>query len=202
MRYTSHHLDHFTSESSSNHSPSDHSSSGHSTLDQSSSRHSTSGHSFSGHTSPLTTIADSSTPSRFVNLLLARTSWSPAATVTSSIPALGALVPSHANLLPPRKRFRDSISPEDSVEEDINAYVLANIEAGATTIVVAADIDVGAEVDAGIGMEVDVGFDVGDEVEGEVESSDRGTIKVGVDVIDGIDIQDGMLMPDAVEHLE
>ncbi|GJU36638.1 reverse transcriptase domain-containing protein [Tanacetum coccineum] len=173
LRYTSDHLDRFTSGSSSNHSPLHHSSSRHSTSDQSSSGHSTSSHSLSGHTSPVTTIADSSTPSRFVYPLLIRTSWSTAATVTSSIPASRALVPSRADLLPPRKRFRDSISPEDSVEEDINADVLADIEAGATTVVVAADIDVRAGVDAGIGMEVNVGFDVGDEVEGEVESNDR-----------------------------
>ncbi|GKD29658.1 putative reverse transcriptase domain-containing protein, partial [Tanacetum coccineum] len=127
---------------------------------------------------------------------------SSATTVTSSIYGSGALVPSRADLLPPRKRFRDSISPEDNVEEDIDADVLADIEAGATTVVVATYIDVGAGVDAGIGMEVDVGFDVGDEVEGEVESNDGGTIEVEVDVIDGIDIQDGMLMPDAMEHLE
>nr|GFA32117.1 hypothetical protein [Tanacetum cinerariifolium] len=71
---------------------------------------------------------------------------SPAATVTSSIHALRALVPSHADLLPPRKRFKDSISPEDSVEEDINTDVLADIKADATTIRVTADMDrVGSE---------------------------------------------------------
>ncbi|GKF29401.1 hypothetical protein Tco_0095743 [Tanacetum coccineum] len=41
-----------------------------------------------------------------------------------------------------------------------------------------------------------------DEVEDEVESSDRGTIEVGVDLAARIDIPDAMLMPDAVEHLE
>ncbi|GJX72010.1 putative reverse transcriptase domain-containing protein [Tanacetum coccineum] len=70
LRYTSHHLDHFTSGSSSGHSSSDHSSSGHSISDHSSSDHSSSGHSISGHslsghTPPDTTIADSSAPSRF-----------------------------------------------------------------------------------------------------------------------------------------
>ncbi|GKG26718.1 hypothetical protein Tco_0402421, partial [Tanacetum coccineum] len=63
LRYTSHHLDRFTSGSSSGHSSSDHSSS----------RHSISGHSLSGHTSPDTTIADSSTPLRCVYPPLART---------------------------------------------------------------------------------------------------------------------------------
>ncbi|GJR08573.1 hypothetical protein Tco_0791225 [Tanacetum coccineum] len=127
---------------------------------------------------------------------------SSAATVTSSIHATRALVPSRADLLPPRKRFRDSISPEDSVEEDIDTDVLEDIEADATTDEVVVDMDVKAGVDAGIGMEVDVGVEVEDEVKEEVESSDRGTIEVGVDVVAGIDIPDGMLMPDAMEHLE
>nr|GEY41958.1 hypothetical protein [Tanacetum cinerariifolium] len=52
LTYTSHHLDHFTSGSSSGHSSSNHLSSGHSVL----------GHSLYGHASPDTTIADSSTP--------------------------------------------------------------------------------------------------------------------------------------------
>ncbi|GJV24558.1 putative reverse transcriptase domain-containing protein [Tanacetum coccineum] len=211
LRYTSHHLDHFTSGSSSGHSSSDHSSS----------RHSISGHSLSGHTPPDTTVSDSSAPPRFVYTPLARTSrcsetyrhWrfvplstmyppttsesstgdsssessagpsykrcrSPAATMISSIHATRALVPSRVDFLPPRKRFRDSISPEDI------------------------DRDVVADVDAGIDMEVDVGVDVEDEVEDKVKSSDRGTMVVGVDVVVGIDIPDGMLIPDAVERLE
>ncbi|GKF25718.1 hypothetical protein Tco_0081612, partial [Tanacetum coccineum] len=109
---------------------------------------------------------------------------SPATTVTSSIYATRALVPSRADFLPPRKRFRDFISPEDSVEEDIDIDVLEDNEADATAI------------------EVDVGVDVEDEVKDEVESSDKGTIEVGVDVVVGIDIPDGMLIPDAMEHLE
>ncbi|GKA49669.1 putative reverse transcriptase domain-containing protein, partial [Tanacetum coccineum] len=235
LRYTSHHLDHFTSGSSSSHSSSDHSSSGHSILS----------HSLFGHASPGTTVADSSTPPRFVHPPLARTPrcseaylhWrstplstmyppttselstgdssfessagpsrkrckSPAATVTSSIHDTRALVPSRTDLLPPRKRFRDSISPEDSVEEDIDTDVLEDIEADATIIKVAVDKDVVTRVDACIDMEVDVGVNVEDEVEDEVESNDRGTMEVGVDVAAGIDILDAMLMPDAVERLE
>ncbi|GJR03273.1 hypothetical protein Tco_0526257 [Tanacetum coccineum] len=104
----------------------------------------------------------------------------PAATVTSSIHATRALVPSSANLLPPRKRFRDSISPKDSVEEEIDADVLEDIEADATAVEVAVE----------------------DEVEDEVESSDRGTMEVRVDFVAGIDILDVMLIPDVVERLE
>nr|GEY28828.1 hypothetical protein [Tanacetum cinerariifolium] len=84
------------------------------------------------------------------------------------------ILPSRANLLPPRKRFRDSISPEDSVEEDIDTNVLEDIEVDATAVEVAVDRDVEARVDT----------------------------KVGVDVVGGIDIPDGMLIPNAVECLE
>ncbi|GKB94992.1 hypothetical protein Tco_0981129 [Tanacetum coccineum] len=125
---------------------------------------------------------------------------SPATTVPSSIHASRALVSTHVNLLPPHKRFKDSISSEDSIEEDINADVLANIEADVMAIKVTSDMDVEAEVDAGIGIEIK--DDIEDEDEGEAESSDRGTMKVGVDVVAGIDIQNGMLIPDAVERLE
>nr|GEW43610.1 putative reverse transcriptase domain-containing protein [Tanacetum cinerariifolium] len=97
---------------------------------------------------------------------------SPAATVTLSIHSTRALVPSCADLLPPRKRFEDSISPVDSVEEDIDTDVLEDIKADATI------------------------------VKDEVESSDKCTIEVGVDIDAGIDIPDGVLMPDAVERLE
>ncbi|GKA97475.1 hypothetical protein Tco_0825369, partial [Tanacetum coccineum] len=62
LRYTSHHLDHFTSGSSLGHSSSNHSSG-----------NSISGHSLSKHTPPDTTNADSSTPPRFVHQSLART---------------------------------------------------------------------------------------------------------------------------------
>ncbi|GJX60990.1 hypothetical protein Tco_0293890 [Tanacetum coccineum] len=125
-----------------------------------------------------------------------------AATVTSSIHATRALVPSRDDLFPPRKRFKDSISAKDNVEEDIDTDVLEDIEADATTDEVAVDRDVEAGVDASIDMEVDVGVDVEDEFEDEVESSDRGTMEVGVDVVAGIDIPDGMLILDVVECLE
>ncbi|GKD66463.1 hypothetical protein Tco_1308571, partial [Tanacetum coccineum] len=127
---------------------------------------------------------------------------SPTTTVTSSIHAMRALVPSRADLLLPHKRFSESISPEDSVEEDIDANELADIKTDATADEVAVDKDVKAEVDACIGMEVDVGVDVEDKFKDKVESNDRGTIEVRVDVVVGIDIPDGMLMPDAVDHLE
>ncbi|GJU26642.1 hypothetical protein Tco_1165263 [Tanacetum coccineum] len=169
FRYTSHHLDRFTSGSSSDHSSFDHSStdhtSGHSTSDQSLSRHSSpslplgmrprlwlpspmSSTHFSSTAesspsdSPVTTLdRHSHSPSQYV-IPYRKRCRSPATTVPSYIPTLGAIVPTRADLLPPRKRFRDSISREDSVEEDIDADVLTDIEADATVVEVTTDMDV------------------------------------------------------------
>ncbi|GJT89662.1 hypothetical protein Tco_1078507 [Tanacetum coccineum] len=232
LRYTSHHLDRFTSGSSSDHSSSDHSLADHSLADHTSG-HSTSDQSLSRRSSPslpldmrprlwirspMSSTRFSSTiessPSDSPATTLDRHSHSPShsagpsrkrcrslvATVSSSIPYSGALVRTRVDLLPPRKRFRDSYSPDDSVEEDIDADVLADINADAVAIKVAADMDVETGVDAGIGIEVQDNIE--DEDEGKAKSSDRGTIEVGVYVVAGIDIPDGMLMPDVVEHLE
>ncbi|GKB16076.1 hypothetical protein Tco_0849999, partial [Tanacetum coccineum] len=181
-------------------------------IHHSSSGHSISGHSLFGHTSPDIIVADSSTPSRFVYLPLARTPQCSEAYLSWRSALLSTLYPpttsessardssSESSARPSHKRYRfsDSISPKDSVEEDIDTDVLDDIEADATAIEVAVDRNVMTGVDAGIDMKVDVGVDVED----EVESSDRGTMKVGVDVAVGIDILDAMLMADVIERLE
>ncbi|GJZ83293.1 hypothetical protein Tco_0648466 [Tanacetum coccineum] len=43
---------------------------------------------------------------------------SPVDSVSSSMPVMGSLAPTRANLLPPHKRFRDSYSSEASIKED------------------------------------------------------------------------------------
>nr|GEX59475.1 putative reverse transcriptase domain-containing protein [Tanacetum cinerariifolium] len=88
-------------------------------------------------------------------------------TVPLFIHASGALVPTRSHLLMPYKRFRDSISSKDNVEEDINAGV-----------------------DTGIGIEVR--DDIEDEDEDEAESSDKGTMEVRLDVVTMIDIPNGI----------
>ncbi|GKF53027.1 hypothetical protein Tco_0159937 [Tanacetum coccineum] len=132
------------------------------------------------------TIADSSTPSRFVDPPLDRTSryseaycrWrSPIAIVTLPIPASGALVLTHADLLPPRKRFRDSISPDDSIGEEVDAYVLADIEVDIAAKEAATGMDVEVGIDAGIGIEADVEVDR----EVEAEASAASTREIIVD---------------------
>ncbi|GKA14109.1 putative reverse transcriptase domain-containing protein [Tanacetum coccineum] len=211
LRYTSHHMDHFTSESSS----------GHSSSDQSSSEHSTLGHSLPEHASPDTTVADSSTPPRFSYPPLARTPRCSEAYLRWRSAPLSTMYPlmtseslpgdssSESSVGPSCKRCRSSAATMTSYIHAMRALVPSctdllpsHIEADATAVEVAVDRDVVAGFDAGIDMEVDVGVDVEDEVEDEVESSDRGTMEVGVDVVVRIDIPDGMLMPDAVEHLE
>ncbi|GKD49710.1 hypothetical protein Tco_1278686 [Tanacetum coccineum] len=211
LRYTSHHLDHFTFGSSS----------GHSSLDHSSSGHSTPGHSLSGHAPPDITIANSSTPPRFVYPPLARTPRSSEAYLCWRSAPLSTMYPSttsessagdssfESSARPSRKRCRSPTATVTSSIHITRALVPSrvdllppHIEVDATANEVAVDKDVEAEVDAGIGMKVDVGFDVGGEVEDEVKSSDKGTMEVGVDVVAEIDIPDGMLIPDAVERLE
>ncbi|GJY44868.1 putative reverse transcriptase domain-containing protein, partial [Tanacetum coccineum] len=210
LRYTSHHLDRFTSRSSSGHLSSDHSSSGHSISD----------HSLSEHTSPDTTVADSSTPLRFGYLPLARTPqcseaylhWRSAPLSTMYPPTKSKLSTGDSSSESPAgpscKRCRSHAATVTSSIHVTRALVPSradlllpqDIEADATANEVAVDRDVEAGVDAGMGMEVDVRVDVEDEVKDEVESSN--TMEVGVDVVVGIDILDVMLMPAVVEHLE
>ncbi|GJV70455.1 hypothetical protein Tco_1490450, partial [Tanacetum coccineum] len=185
-----------------------------------SSGHSISGHSVSGHTPPVTTIADSSAPSRFVYPPLARTPryreayrrWRSAPSSTMYPPMTSESSAgdssSESSAGPSCKRCRSPtatgfyFTTKDSVKEDIDTDVLADIKADATAVEVAINMDIKAGVDAGIGIKVDVGVDIEDEVEGEVKSSDRGTMEVGVDVVVGIDNSNDMLMPDAIECLE
>ncbi|GKC51228.1 putative reverse transcriptase domain-containing protein [Tanacetum coccineum] len=184
-------MDHFSFGSSS-HSSSDHSSSGHSIL----------GHSLSRHTPPNTTDADSSTQQIFIHRSLARTPRrsSPERSLDSSTPSSGpsrkrcrspaASVPSHTHdlrsiasalvdLLPPRKRFRDSYSPKDSIEEHIEvdtADAEAVADVGISDGVVAHtedSIDMGVKITASDVREDDVEF--------EAEASAANTREIVVD---------------------
>nr|GEW41271.1 hypothetical protein [Tanacetum cinerariifolium] len=198
LRYTSCHLDHFTFWSSSGHSSSDHSSSRNSISGHFLFRHASPDITVTDLSTPSRFIYPSlaTTPRCSEAYALLSTMYPPttseasarnssfessarpsrkrcrsyAATMTSSINAMRALVPSRAYLLPPCKRFMDSISPKDSVEEDIDADKLVDIKADATAVEVAK-----------IGM------------------LRLGLMQVGVDVVVRIDIPDGMLILDAVE---
>ncbi|GKB43149.1 hypothetical protein Tco_0888091, partial [Tanacetum coccineum] len=189
----------FTSGSSSNHSSSDQPSADHSLADHTSG-HPTSDQYLSRYSSPSLHLGMRLRLWLQSHVLSTRFSSTPESSPSDSS-ATTLDIHSHS---PPQSagpsRKRDSISPEDSVEEDIDSDVLADIKADVVVDETIA-MEVEAGIDVGIGMEVDVGVDKEDEDE-EAESSDRGTIEVGVDVVAGIGILGGMLMPDAVELLE
>ncbi|GKB80144.1 hypothetical protein Tco_0947039, partial [Tanacetum coccineum] len=150
-----------------------HSSDRHSSPDSSSSS-ALSDHFLSGLTPPDTTDDDSSTPQRFFYRSLARTPQhsssserlldlsqpssrtsrkrcrSPTASVPSSTHVSRSIAPTPANLLPPRKRFRDSYSSEDIIEEhmevdtaDAEAVVDVGISAADTREIVVDPLVIG-----------------------------------------------------------
>ncbi|GKF16653.1 hypothetical protein Tco_0061571, partial [Tanacetum coccineum] len=173
------------------------SSSSHSSSDHSLFGNSISGHSLSGHAPPYTIDADSSTQLRFVHSSLARTPWCSETYLRWRSAPLSTMYPPTTS--ESSTRYSSSESSAGPFRKRCGSpAATTSQEANATVVEVAVDRDVMTGIDVGIGMEVDVGFNVED----EVESSDRGTMEVGVDVVAGIDIPDAMLMPDAVEHLE
>ncbi|GJW77014.1 hypothetical protein Tco_0138696 [Tanacetum coccineum] len=98
---------------------------------------------------------------------------SPVDSVPSSTPVMGSLAPTRADLLPPRKRFRDSYSSEASIEEDAEVGL----------------IETGVDMELGIGDGDDVKDhveidhrDVRDDTEEyEADASARDTVEVGID---------------------
>ncbi|GKD57082.1 hypothetical protein Tco_1290469, partial [Tanacetum coccineum] len=179
-----------------------HSSDRHSSSDSSSSS-APSDHSLFGDTPPDTTDADSSTPQRFVHRSLARTPRhssssersldssspspgpsrkrcrSPTASVPSSTHVSRSIAPTPANLLPPRKRFRDSYSPEDSGEEHMEVDT-ADAEAIAD-IGISEGVVAHPEDGVGMGFEIAASDVREDDEEFEVEASAADTREIVVD---------------------
>ncbi|GJR31266.1 putative reverse transcriptase domain-containing protein [Tanacetum coccineum] len=180
LRYTSHHLDCFSSGSSSSHSFSDHSSSGHSIL----------GHSLFGHAPPDTTVADSSTPPRFIYQPLARTPrCSKAYLRWRSAPLSTMYPPTKSESSARDSSFESSAGPSRKRCRSPAVTMTSSIH-GAVQVLV---------------MAVNAGVDKYDEcrlrhvlktVERRVQQKDI------YEQVAGIDISDGMIIPDAVEHLE
>nr|GFB43837.1 hypothetical protein [Tanacetum cinerariifolium] len=102
---------------------------------------------------------------------------SPTTSVSSSTPVLRLISLTHVDLLPPRKRLRDSYSPEDSREE--------HMEIGAADAEDVADLGTGDGVDTedGICMGVEIAAsDIKeDEEEFEAEASTGGTMEIAID---------------------
>ncbi|GKE16339.1 hypothetical protein Tco_1423916 [Tanacetum coccineum] len=98
---------------------------------------------------------------------------SPVDSVPSSTPVIGSLAPTRADLLPPRKRFRDSYSFEASIEEDIE---IDPIETGV-------DIELGTGDGDDVRDHIDIDpRDVRDDTEEyEADTSAGDTVEVGID---------------------
>ncbi|GJS96316.1 putative reverse transcriptase domain-containing protein [Tanacetum coccineum] len=104
----------------------------------------------------------------------------PTTSLPSSTPVSRSLALTHADLLPPRKRFKYSYSPEDNREE--------HIEIGTTIAEAVADLGIGDGVgytEDGIGMRVEIAAsDIReDEEEFEAEASAKGTMEIVVDLL-------------------
>ncbi|GJT78689.1 hypothetical protein Tco_1045414 [Tanacetum coccineum] len=109
--------------------------------------------------------------------------------VPSSTPVIGSLAPTRADLLPPRKRFRDSYSSEASIEEDA--------EVG--------PIETGVDMELGIGDGDDVRDqvkidprDVRDDRQGVLMNADASagdTVEVGIDPMSAPIVEEEIVEP-------
>ncbi|GJY88096.1 hypothetical protein Tco_0502724 [Tanacetum coccineum] len=175
--------------------PPDYSSSDHFSSDDSSSDSSSDSPSgYSSDTSSGHSILDSSfeTPAVSFAGLLCKRRRSPVVLAPLATPVLGALSPVRADILPPCKRIRGSVSAtaqDDSTGESYDAYTEPDIDsdfqAGIDADTAAAEV--AAVMEADVGVEVSIGSDGEDEVEEEAEYKDRGSIEIGVDrIIEGV----------------
>ncbi|GKC50468.1 hypothetical protein Tco_1073213, partial [Tanacetum coccineum] len=115
---------------------------------------------------PLHSSSHSARPSR-------KRCRSPVDSVPSSMPVMGSLAPTRADLLPPRKRFRDSYSSEASIEED------TEIDPMKTEVDM--ELGIGDGDDVRDHVEIDP-RDVRDDIEEyEADTSVGDTVKVRID---------------------
>ncbi|GJX32421.1 hypothetical protein Tco_0242276 [Tanacetum coccineum] len=158
-----------------------HSSDRHSSPDSSSSS-SPSDHSLSGHTPPM--LIPLHHRDLFIDHLLglhdvAISQESPTASVPSPTHVLRSIAPTPTDLLPPRKRFRDSYSLEDSGEE--------HMEVDTTVAEAVADVGISDGVVAHPEDSIDMGVGIAasdvreDDAEFEAEASAADTREIVVD---------------------
>ncbi|GJT36848.1 hypothetical protein Tco_0936713 [Tanacetum coccineum] len=107
--------------------------------------------------------------------------------VPLSMPVMGSLAPTRADLLPPRKRFRDSYSSEASIEEDVE---VGPIETG-----VDMELGIGDGDDVRDHVEIDH-RDVRDDTnEYEADTSARDTVEVGIDPMSALIVEEEIVEP-------
>ncbi|GKE51116.1 hypothetical protein Tco_1486272 [Tanacetum coccineum] len=129
---------------------------------------------------PLHSSSHSTRPSR-------KRCRSPVDSISSSTPVIGSLAPTHADLLPPRKRFRDSYSSEASIEEDT--------EIDPIETEVDMELGIGDGDDVRDHVEIDP-RDVRDDTEEyEADASAGDTVEVGIDPISALIVEEEIVEP-------
>ncbi|GKA16215.1 hypothetical protein Tco_0695962 [Tanacetum coccineum] len=112
---------------------------------------------------------------------------SPVDSVPLSTAVMGSLAPTRADLLPPRKRFRDSYSSEASIEEDAE---VGPIETG-----VDMELGIGDGDDVRDHVEIDL-RDVRDDTEEyEADASAGDTVEVGIDPMSAPIVEEEIVEP-------
>ncbi|GJY39103.1 hypothetical protein Tco_0425467 [Tanacetum coccineum] len=107
--------------------------------------------------------------------------------VPSSTPVMRSLAPTRADLLPPRKRFRDSYSSEASIEEDT--------EIDPIKTEVDMELGIGDGDDVRDHVEIDP-RDVRDDTEGyEADTSAGDTVEVGIDPMSAPIVEEEIVEP-------
>ncbi|GJZ38714.1 hypothetical protein Tco_0585277 [Tanacetum coccineum] len=112
---------------------------------------------------------------------------SPVDSVPSFTPVMGSLAPTHADLLPPRKRFRDSYLSEASIEED------TEIDPIETRVDM--ELGIGDGDDVRDHVEIDP-RDVRDDTEEYKADTNAGdTVKVGIDPMSAPIVEEEIVEP-------
>ncbi|GKB51970.1 hypothetical protein Tco_0902723 [Tanacetum coccineum] len=112
---------------------------------------------------------------------------SPVDFVPSSTPVMGSLAPTRADLLPPRKRFRDSYSSEASIEEDT--------EVNPIETEVEMELGIGDGDDVRDHVEIDP-RDVRDDTEEyEADTSAGDTVEVGINLMSTPIVEEEIVEP-------
>ncbi|GJR81061.1 reverse transcriptase domain-containing protein [Tanacetum coccineum] len=112
---------------------------------------------------------------------------SPANSVPSSTPVSGSLAPTRADLLPPRKRFRDSYSSEASMEEDT--------EVGTAEAKVGMELGSGDGIDSRDRIETNPRDVREDREEYEAETSAGDTVELGIDPVSALIVDEEIVEP-------
>ncbi|GJZ51120.1 hypothetical protein Tco_0605635 [Tanacetum coccineum] len=107
--------------------------------------------------------------------------------VPSSTPVIGSLAPTRADLLPPRKRFRDSYSSEASIEEDT--------EIDPIETEVDMELGIGDGDDVRDHVEIDPRDVRDDTKEYEADTSAGDTVEVGIDPMSAPIVEEEIVEP-------